>query len=242
MMSPLRDADRHRHDFILEPAGLLRRLRLVLGGDGEAILVLAADLPLSGDVLRRVAHVIAVKGVDEAVLQHGVDELQFPHLHPAPEIGRVGGERHRLLTAGDDDVGVAVGDLLQSERNGAQAAAAQLVDAERRLFLRNAGLHRRLAGRILALRGGKNLPEDHFVHFARVDLRRFESALDGDGAELVGGRRAECAVERADGGSLCAGDDDLRGWHVNLPDEQCWRGRLDRTGCTRSPTNGATII
>ena len=73
---------RERHDLVLEPAGLLRRLGLVLRGDGEAVLVLAADLPLFGDVLRRVAHVIAVEGVDEAVLQHRVDELQFAHLDP----------------------------------------------------------------------------------------------------------------------------------------------------------------
>ena len=74
-------------------------------------------------------------------------------------------------------LGVAVGDLLQAERNRAQAAAAQLVDAEGGLFLRNAGFHRRLAGRVLALRGGQDLPEDDLVDFARVDLRRSSALL-----------------------------------------------------------------
>ena len=194
-MSPLRVDDRHGHDLVLEPSGLLRRFGLVLRADGEPILLLAGDLPLFRDVFRRVAHVIAVEGVDEAVLQHGVDELHFPHLHAAAQIGGMGGERHQFLAARDDDVGVAVRDLLQPERDRAQAAAAQLIDAEGGLFLRNASLHRRLAGRILALRRRKDLPENHLVDLARFDLRRFESALDGDGAKVMRGGRAEGAVE-----------------------------------------------
>ena len=95
----------------------------------------------------------------------------------------MGSERHRFLAAGDDDIGVATRDLLHAERDRAQAAAAKLIDPESGLFLGNARLHRRLARRILALRGRKDLPENHFVDFARVDLRRFESALDGDGAQ-----------------------------------------------------------
>jgi hypothetical protein len=39
-------------------------------GRGELVLLLAGDLPLSGDVLRRVAHVIAVEGLPQAVLDH----------------------------------------------------------------------------------------------------------------------------------------------------------------------------
>ena len=182
---------RHRRDLVLEPSGFLRRFGLVLRADGEAILLLAGDLPFFGDVLRRVAHVIAVKGVNEAVLQHGVDELHFPHLDAAAQIGGMGGKRHRFLAARDDDVGVAVGDLLHAERDRAQTAAAQLIDAESGLLLRNASLHRRLARRILTLRRGEDLPEDHLVHFARVDLGGFEGALDGDRAQVVRGGRAE---------------------------------------------------
>ena len=39
--------DRDRDDLVLEAAGLLRRLRLVLRGDGELVLLLARDLPLA---------------------------------------------------------------------------------------------------------------------------------------------------------------------------------------------------
>ena len=107
----------------------------------------------------------------------------------------MGGERHQFLAARDDDVGVAARDLLHAERDRAQPAAAQLIDPESGLFLRNASLHRRLAGWILALRRRKDLPENHLVDLGRFDLRRFESALDGDGAQVMRGGRAEGAVE-----------------------------------------------
>src|SRR5262249_20345018 len=68
-------------DFILEPAGLLSGLGLVLGGDGESILLLPRDLPLPGDVLGGRAHVIAIKGVPQAVLDHRVDHFEITHLH-----------------------------------------------------------------------------------------------------------------------------------------------------------------
>ena len=63
-------------DLVLELAGLLGGLGLVLRGNGEAVLLLARDLPLARDVLGRVAHVVAVEGIPQAVLDHGVDELR----------------------------------------------------------------------------------------------------------------------------------------------------------------------
>src|SRR6185312_7616884 len=43
--------DGDRDDLVLEPAGLLCGLRLLLGGDRELILLRAGDLVLPGDVL-----------------------------------------------------------------------------------------------------------------------------------------------------------------------------------------------
>src|ERR1700733_3146509 len=130
--SPLKMADagalagayRRRDVFVFEPSGLLRRLGLVLRADGESILLFAGDLPLFRDVFRGGAHMIAVKGVDQDILKHGVDELHLSHLHTTAQIGRMGGERHRFLATRNDNVGVAVCDLLQSKRNRTQAAAA----------------------------------------------------------------------------------------------------------------------
>ena len=68
------------NDLVLEPAGLLRILGLVLRAGGERVLLFAGDLPFGGDVLRGDSHVIAVERVQQAVLQHGVDELDVAHL------------------------------------------------------------------------------------------------------------------------------------------------------------------
>ncbi len=55
--------NRHRGDFLLEPSGLLGRLRLVLGGGREFVLCFPRDLPALRHVLRGIAHVIAVEGI-----------------------------------------------------------------------------------------------------------------------------------------------------------------------------------
>ena len=67
-------------DLVVEAAGLLRGLGLVLAGDGEFVLRLAADLPLLGDVLGGLAHVIAVEGVPQPVADHRVDVFHVAHL------------------------------------------------------------------------------------------------------------------------------------------------------------------
>ena len=122
-MSPLRDLDGDRDDLVLELAGLLRGLGLVLRGDGEFVLLVAGDLVLPGDVLGGVAHVVAVEGVPQAVLDHGVDELDRAHLGAAAQILRVRGHAHGFLAAGDDDFGIAVEQRLVAQRHRAQAAS-----------------------------------------------------------------------------------------------------------------------
>ena len=106
-------------DLVLEPTGLLGGLGLVLGSQRELVLLLAGELPLGGDVLGGRAHVVAVEGVPEAVLDHGVDELHVAHLLTRAQVGGVGRERHALLAAGDDDGVVAERDMLRAERDGA---------------------------------------------------------------------------------------------------------------------------
>ena len=128
-------------------------------------------------------------------------ELQVAHLGAGAQVGGMRRLRHRFLAAGDDDLGVAVGDLLHADRDGAQARAAELVEAPGGLLLRDAGVHRGLAGRVLALAGGQDLAEDDLVDLARIDLGALERGLDRDRAEFVRRRVAEGAVERADRGA-----------------------------------------
>ena len=69
----------------------------------KLVLLLARDLPLAGDVLGRGAHVVAVEGVPQAVLDHGVDELDVAHLGAVAQVRAVRRLAHALLAAGDDD-------------------------------------------------------------------------------------------------------------------------------------------
>ena len=61
-----------------------------------------------------------------------VDQLRVAHLGAVAQMHAVRRLAHALLAAGDDDLAVAGADRLGAERDGAQARAAQLVDADRR--------------------------------------------------------------------------------------------------------------
>ena len=94
---------------------------------------------------------------------------------------------HALHAAGDDDGAFAGADLLRGEGHGAQAGAADLVDAEGGLGVGKAGGAGGLAGGVLALAGGEHLAEDDLVHVSGFDAGALEGSLQRDGAELVGG-------------------------------------------------------
>ena len=204
-------------DLVLELARLLRGFGLVLRGDREFVLGVTRDLELAGDILGRVAHVVAVEGVPQPVLDHRVDELQVAHLGAGAQMLAVRGQRHRFLAAGHDDRSVAAPDLLHAERDGAQAGTADLVEPPGGRFLGQAGADRRLASRVLALAGGQHLAEDDLVDFRAVDPGPSQYVLDHHDAELVRRRVGERAVEGTD---RCAGrgghDDCVGSGHVGL--------------------------
>src|SRR3984893_17871444 len=109
---------RDRNDLILEAAGLLRRLGLVLRRSREGILLGAGDLVFLRHVLGGVAHVVAVEGVPQTVLQHGVGHLELAHLGAVAHVRGVRRLAHALLTADHHDRGVAVPDRLPTEGDG----------------------------------------------------------------------------------------------------------------------------
>ena len=167
------------------------------------------DLILGGDVFRRVAHVVAVEGIPQTVLQHGIDEFQATHLGAVAQVRGMGGQAHAFHAAGGDDSALAGADLLRGEGDGAQAGPAHLIDAERGLGVRQAGGAAGLAGRVLALTGGEDLAVDQFVHVVRIDAGARHGGLKGYGAQLVGVNGAQGAVEAADGCPGCRNDDDV---------------------------------
>jgi hypothetical protein len=180
--------DGHRGDLVLEFAGLLGGLRLVLGSDGEFVLLVAVDLPLLGDVLGGLAHVVAVEGVPQAVLDHGVDHLVVAHLVAGAHVGAMRRQRHVLLAAGHHDGAVAGQDLLRRDGDGPEARAADLVEGPGGGAVGDAGLDGGLARRVLALARGQHLAEDDLVDVAAVDAGLFHGRLHHDGAQIMGRR------------------------------------------------------
>ncbi len=199
----------HRHDLVLEAAALLRRLGLLLRADRELVLLLAGDLPLLGDVLGGVAHVVAVEGVPQAVLDHGIDEFERAHLLAVAQMRGVRRHAHGFLTAGDDDVGISVQDRLIAERDRAQTGAAELVHAPRRDLDRNARRDRSLSRGILSLPGSQDLTQDDLGHALALDARARERRFDGDLAQRMARQRSQRAVERADRRTRRADNDNV---------------------------------
>ena len=137
-------ARRHGHgrNFIPEAACLCAASALFLQPTAKRVAsrVICHFLAMFSAVF----HVIAVKSVDEPVLKHGVDELHLPYSDAAAQIGGVGGERHRISWPPATMMFASPFVICWSPAQPPQAAAAQLIDAESGLFLRNPSLHRRL--------------------------------------------------------------------------------------------------
>src|SRR5260221_291755 len=119
--------DRHRHDLILEPAFLLSFFGFRLRAGGELVLLLTSDLPALRHILGGAAHVVAVEGVPQPILDHRIDHLRVAHPNAIAQVDAMRRQAHALLAAGDDDLAVAVADCLETERDAPQPRAAYLV-------------------------------------------------------------------------------------------------------------------
>jgi hypothetical protein len=159
---------------------------------------------------------IAGKGVDQPVVDHRVDQAEIAHLGAAADILGVRRQAHALLAAGHHHGRVPGDDRLGGDTDRAKPGAADLVQPPGRHFLRDAGIHARLAGRVLPLSGSQHLAEDHFRHVFRRDSGLGERGLDRDPAELVRGRGGIGAEECADGRALGGGDDDFGHGGISL--------------------------
>ncbi len=155
----LRDAD--RNDLLTKAPGGDSSRRFALGAGGEGVLALAADVEGVGEVLGGNAHVVVVKGVPQAVLDHAVLQAGVAETQAvAGAMHQIGSIAHTLLAAGDNDPGVAAADRLHRLLNRFQSGAAHQIDGDRRSVDRQAGPQRGLARRVLPAAGGKHLAEN----------------------------------------------------------------------------------
>ena len=201
--------------LVVEAASLLRGFGLVLAGQREFVLRVAADLPFFGNVFSGLAHVVAVEGIPKTVADHRIDVRDVAHLHAGAQMRHMGAEGHVFLAAGSDDRRIAQLDVLGCQRHGAQARAADLVDRPGRGFDRQAGIDMRLARGVLALARGQHLAQDGFGDFRLVDARAGDNGFEHGGPKVMCGRVCECAPERTDSGARRRGDYDIG--HVYPP-------------------------
>ena len=202
----LRDLD--RDDLVAKPALGDRGDGLLLRRRGECILILARDAELLGDVLGGVAHMDIVERVPEPVADHRVHE--GPIAHSAALAGaheRVRRHAHVLLAAGQHGEGVAAADGLRRQPDRLQAAAAHLVDRERRHLVGQPRFDGRLPGGILAGGSREHLPHDDLVDLARLDPGLLDQRGDHPCAKPAGGDCGQRAAELPDGGAAGRDDD-----------------------------------
>ena len=204
----------HTHDFVGEPAGVLRRSRFLLATQGQRVLHLASDPVQLGHVLRRNTHVVLVINIPQAVHDHGIDHLPVAHaLAVARVVEHMGRKAHVFLPPGHHDLAVAPRYGLRRQHDGLEARAAHRVDGERWGFLGDTGLHRGLARRILAHASGQHLPHDDFPDLVCGQSRARDGFADHDGAQFRGGCFGQRAAKLAHSGAGGRNDDDvLHGW------------------------------
>ena len=161
----------HDWDYLcLEAPGLLWSFGALLGQCGEVVLICAGDAALSGHVLCSGPHRVAMEGVNEPILHHGVNEGCVSELDTGPHLNTVRclevscGRRqewecegrgreylaHALLASSNDNGGAPAPNGLRPEYHRLQSRPAQHIDQQGGDLLRYPRLHGGLPRRILA--------------------------------------------------------------------------------------------
>ena len=178
----------HRHDLVVELAGLLGRRRAELALQRILVLVLAADVVAArhrvggGDHgVVDTGHVLLHPGIDQAVLVAARGAL---HQGDRFEAAR---DHHRHLV--DQHA-------LGRHRDGLQARGAEAVDRDARNADRRAGADRRNAGHVGALRAlRRRAAQDHVLDLTQLELGALGGVLDDVGAHVGGMGVVEGAAE-----------------------------------------------
>lgn len=102
------------------------------------------------------------------------------------------------LPAGHHDRSIAISNRLIAKSDSPQPRTAQLIYQIGRRFDGHTGFHCSLPCGILALRGGKNLPQDDLRYFCRRDFCALKGRADCHRAKLVRRQIRERPIEGPD--------------------------------------------
>ena len=203
-------------DLVVETAGSLSSLGLLLGGSAEGVELFAGDAPNIADVLGGGAHVVVVEGIPQAVLDHGVDKLLVAHAGAPAGVGSgIRSGAHVLGAAADDDIGVAGEDGAASLNDGLHTGAADHTDGIGGDGIGETGAHADLTGDVLTETGGQDAAEHQLIDILGSDIRALEGFLHDDGAELSGRGVLQGTAEGTDSGTAAV--DDVQFFHLTSP-------------------------
>jgi hypothetical protein len=206
------------HELRVEVARVLGGGGLLMGGEGEGVLVLARDGVLRHEVLRRLTHLLEGEelphlGVREAPAEGGVEDRRVAD--GESHVGLLHGEgraAHALDAAGEADVAVPHADGARGLHHSFEPRGAEAVEGHGRHGLRQPGeqhAHARDVAVVLA----------RLVRAAGVGLVdgvvRHAGAADGlaedVGEQVVGAHGRQPAADAADGRAAGADDDGIPG-------------------------------
>ena len=200
--------DGDRRDLGGKSAGLGGRLRALHAGHGEFVLRAAREVVFGRAVFTKGAHGAAgLVGIFQAVQHHVVEDAVVPDADAAAALGqqvrRIG---HAFHAAGDHHL-VAAGQQHIARHHGRlHARAAHLGQGHGAGAFGQTALERGLARGSLALAGHQAVAKQHFGHQFRRHAGARHGGLDGRATQVVGGQRAEVALEATHGGTGGTGD------------------------------------
>ncbi len=143
---------------------------------------------------------IAIEGIGQAVLDHGVDHLHVAHLSRrranAPQCGAIDIDSWppaTMIFASPSAICCMPSATARRPEPQSWLTPHAVASLGMPAFMR------RLAGRVLALASRENLAENDFVDFAGLDAGTLQRALMAAAPSSWAGTCGEGAIERADG-------------------------------------------
>ena len=245
-------------DEVVEEAPVVRRGEVLVRGDGELVLLLAADLPLDRGERRGLPH--REPGAGLAVLRDRRREVLRADLgqrgQPALEgLGAVRLEQdlaellvHRdrcvgrgVRAAGDAHLDLAEGDLVGHRDGRLDAGVAGLLEVVGRRLGRQPGAEHRLAGEVEVPGVLEHGAGHHLAEPLALQAVAGDQSVDRGGQHVLVGRGGVDRVRAREGDAVAADDGDATGLglHGGAPRVDAWLQQVTAGYILARPGPGA---
>lgn len=139
------------NNLSIELTTLLGSLGLLVRTNGIFVLLLTVEAVVLGTLLGRKTHELLLVCIGKTVLHDSVDQILVAVFGSVTETGEVVGcVGHGLHATGDDDIGTASLDMLDSEHDGLQARGADFVHGCAYCSILETGSEGSLSGGVLS--------------------------------------------------------------------------------------------